>query len=259
MLLAVFGLLSDSGLAQDRVQIFRTSQGSLYEKTTLSPEMEGAWMGIYCQKKRCEARPAVMRIVDAPGQIINPNSSDRDGKRVILDAAETPTFLIRGLPLRRGPIESIWPPRRAQGPDPGIELSWGGKAYMIQIALKTEGYSKNEKGELVSRESISIDHGVNFCQASTCHKIYQSDKQQDYRAGKKSQIEAGIRREALGHLLWAGDLDGDGKLDLLFNFHWRAKEGGTTMKLFLSSVASQGQFLGEAAQFSYWDPNNPGC
>ncbi|MBL8242314.1 MAG: hypothetical protein JNM66_33115 [Bryobacterales bacterium] len=48
------------------------------------------------------------------------------------------------------------------------------------------------------------------------------------------------------NLLWAGDLDGDGRLDLLFEdtgYNWYST------RLFLSSAAKPGQFVGEVAQF----------
>jgi len=47
-------------------------------------------------------------------------------------------------------------------------------------------------------------------------------------------------------LRWAGDLDGDGKVDLLFEdrgYNW------SSLRLFLSTAAKPGQILGEVAQF----------
>lgn len=53
--------------------------------------------------------------------------------------------------------------------------------------------------------------------------------------------------EATWKLLWAGDLDGDGKLDLLLNLstHYNV----STRRLFLSSGAKKGQMVGEVAVF----------
>lgn len=57
------------------------------------------------------------------------------------------------------------------------------------------------------------------------------------------------------YLLWAGDLDGDGKLDLLLRF---AERGWNTV-LYLSSRAAPGQLVGEAGRFQFFDPSDPGC
>lgn len=56
-------------------------------------------------------------------------------------------------------------------------------------------------------------------------------------------------------LIWAGDLDGDGKPDLLMNFtdyFWDTV-------LFLSSLAKPGELVGVAGRFHYSPPDSPGC
>src|SRR5690606_25194022 len=55
-------------------------------------------------------------------------------------------------------------------------------------------------------------------------------------------------RDIIGSLIWAGDLDGDGRLDLytdLFN-----EKGSVTTRLHLSTSASDGKLVGTAATFS---------
>jgi hypothetical protein len=55
---------------------------------------------------------------------------------------------------------------------------------------------------------------------------------------------------ARDYLVWAGDLDGDGKLDLLMR--WNDYDVDQT--LFLSSLAKPGEIVGEAGAISYWPP-----
>ena len=59
-------------------------------------------------------------------------------------------------------------------------------------------------------------------------------------------------------LRWAGDLDGDDKLDLIVNFSSRAGEHSAAW-LYLSSVAKEGEVVGLAAVFYYSPVDVPGC
>jgi hypothetical protein len=55
-------------------------------------------------------------------------------------------------------------------------------------------------------------------------------------------------RDIIGSLIWAGDLDGDGKLDLYTD--WFNEKGSVMTRLYLSSYASDGDIVGLAATFS---------
>lgn len=55
-------------------------------------------------------------------------------------------------------------------------------------------------------------------------------------------------RDIIGSLIWAGDLDGDGKLDLYID-RWNEK-GAVVTILQLSTFASDGELIGDAATFS---------
>lgn len=57
------------------------------------------------------------------------------------------------------------------------------------------------------------------------------------------------------YVLWVGDLDGDGQPDFLVNLDF----AGTGLVLFLSSLAKDGQIVGEAGSFRYFPIESPGC
>jgi hypothetical protein len=59
-------------------------------------------------------------------------------------------------------------------------------------------------------------------------------------------------------LRWAGDLDGDDKLDLIMTLSSRTGEDASAT-LFLSTAAKDGEMVGMAATFYYWPVGNPGC
>lgn len=57
------------------------------------------------------------------------------------------------------------------------------------------------------------------------------------------------------YLLWAGDLDGDGKPDLMLSHG----DPGMDISLYLSSLAKEGELVGLAGQFHFDDPSSSGC
>lgn len=61
-----------------------------------------------------------------------------------------------------------------------------------------------------------------------------------------TQGEATTRLEQVAAILWAGDLDGDGMLDLLVD-HSDHYNVGEDMRLYLSGRAAKGELVGEAA------------
>lgn len=96
--------------------------------------------------------------------------------------------------------------------------------------------------------------------SNTKSKILYSNKDEGhYITGTKKEVEKLLSQSMKNHLLWAGDLDGNGKLDLLFNFCLRAAEKCIDSKLFLSSFAKKDELVDQAGEYYYWDPSNPGC
>jgi len=93
----------------------------------------------------------------------------------------------------------------------------------------------------------------------------------DAQGGMDLQLRIGNARQVLGqfefdilglrpvppeeYLLWAGDLDADGKPDFLVSFGI----GTYNIALFLSSLAKPGELVGEAARFSYFPVEQSGC
>lgn len=86
------------------------------------------------------------------------------------------------------------------------------------------------------------------------------------------ELRLGNRRQALGqfdyvglegpepvnpqyYVRWAGDLDRDGRLDLLISLGG----SGTTLLLYLSSLAKDGEIVGKAGTFTYYPIDSAGC
>jgi hypothetical protein len=64
----------------------------------------------------------------------------------------------------------------------------------------------------------------------------------------------GVKPQTYIH--WAGDLDGDGQLDLVVNLDY---SGGTMAALWLSSMAKPGELVGFAGSFHYFPIDIAGC
>ena len=58
-----------------------------------------------------------------------------------------------------------------------------------------------------------------------------------------------------GYLMWAGDLDGDGKPDLIL----RHSDYSSDVSVYLSTLAKPGELVGLAGRFQYSDPSSAGC
>lgn len=57
------------------------------------------------------------------------------------------------------------------------------------------------------------------------------------------------------YLLWAGDLDGDGKPDLIL----RHSDSSSNVSVYLSTLAKDGDLVGLAGSFEFYDPSSSGC
>lgn len=69
------------------------------------------------------------------------------------------------------------------------------------------------------------------------------------------EIDGGPIQNPQSYLLWAGDLDGDDKPDLILNHGGY----GIHVALYLSSLAKRGELVGLAGSFQYADPSTAGC
>lgn len=86
----------------------------------------------------------------------------------------------------------------------------------------------------------------------------------ELRLGKRRQVLAGFDYVALegpvavspkSYLRWSGDLDRDGKPDLLLS----VAGGSAKLLLYLSSLAKEGEIVGSAGIFTYYPIDSAGC
>lgn len=169
--------------------------------------------------KRSIAQVKKLKSVSWPGEEPDAKLSFR--------SVEMPVLALKPLDdaLKPGPVESLF----RNGVD-GEEIS---EAYVREFVLgETRFRLRSSFGVTHDNEQLAVlvleSGGIN-----------QVIEQRAYTHPPERNI--------IGNLLWAGDLDADGKLDLYFDeFN---EKGYTNTKLFLSSLAGPGELVGFFGSF----------
>lgn len=180
-----------------------------------------SWLAVYCRDGACAASPETIQSKRVSDPLDIDEGGAPTGTSIQTASHRTPLFLVRGVPSkpRAIPTSFVGEQFLAAGDERALQLG------SIRYTLKVEGRKSTE--EMLPPGS----------------KLLLSD-------GKLSQalyIVPEERDEAHITLLWAGDLDGDGRLDLYVDtsFHYNIAH----RVLWLSSLAKSGQLAGEAAYF----------
>lgn len=213
------------------------------------------WWGLVCGKAadcrlvalRLAVTPATHAVYDTdpvPSQWLVWSPLPDAGQ---LLAAFKPVRTLAGLPLAAGPLKT-WLQR-------GMEAAYpeGGRIATMEV-------------------SIPVASGTNALLAPRLRPAQDDDKGHSQPEALALELRQGDRRQLLEdfdvgngdgpgpedpktYLVWAGDLDGDGKLDLLLN------TGGCSRRatLWLSSLAKGQTLVGLAGRFDYSDPGMGEC
>ncbi|MGH9769709.1 MAG: hypothetical protein ACREAB_19980 [Blastocatellia bacterium] len=194
------------------------------------------WLGLYVTKRGSSlltSRVIVRRVVDP---IVDEEGGPMTRKNVSVDQPVEPIFLVKGATmLKPGPVTTIYRGGRAEthrlinGYDLAsrktFRLRLGDQEYQLKVLGRKVRYNENPNAEFVNLKLALV-------------------------LGRQTQIlyTPGIVSETTPwKLLWAGDADGDGKLDLYVGVSWHYNVSET--KLFLSSGAKPGQLVKEVAKF----------
>lgn len=166
------------------------------------------------------ADKAIDAIVDENGQMT--------GKRVTTTSAIRPIFLFQGLStLKPGPISTLYNGFHPLAPDESLLLTL---PYPESAAYRFHASGTLEDISTFNDYVLHLDFRQNG-QAPVSQALVQHDR---------------LDEEAYPGLLWVGDLDRDGKLDLIadITYHYNVQH----LVLYLSSYAKQGQLVGLAAE-----------
>lgn len=183
------------------------------------------WLGLFANARRSELRAVTVNVDRVHDSIVDENERVKTGKRVRVRGRERPKFLVRGsAKLGAGPVETVLSAETPLTNRADITLTLDGTAYRLWVS--TEAPSPSEA-------------------------IERNDAELCLSAGGRRQVLYSLRgrdvNEAYWNVLWAGDADGDGRLDLYVtvSHHYNVSE----QRLYLSSDAGRGEIVGKTASF----------
>jgi hypothetical protein len=187
--------------------------GDEFSSAEVPPSAAGEWWVLYqAGGSLLLARAAVVIEAFHDSCIDDEAPEARSGRRVSVPGRDGVLALMRGVPdLRPGPVASASPPPMPQGLAGTVAVVWSGGRSIVQGEIVGEGFR------------------VLLVTGSRTDTLYTTDWQD----------------EGSWDVRWAGDLNGDGRLDLLLDA--THKYSIATGRLFLSTEDG----LKEVATFSH--------
>ena len=180
------------------------------------------WLGLFHAASGWEVAATTLHIGPAPNACGNEH-------RVTLDRAGTPMFLGAGIPaLREGPVPSVLDSALVMQPGMSRDFRIGENTFRLRATNRPRNDLHDYVLELVSLDDHRVTALVSFHAGTTMDP-----------AAKPAQV------------LWAGDLDHDGMLDVYADINLFEHPGHWV--LFLSSAARSGQVVGKAAELQGMD------
>ncbi len=194
-----------------------------YSKDTFP--RDSAWYGLYCTASNCEIRNAKVRITSSTAK----NILDENEPIDVLHVHDSPIALFSGFPLKIGKVTTWF-----KADNPIVESEHYSK-------LKKLGHWQMPWGTTpltISWVKLPEYGGFRYhiSDGTTNQFLFRTD------------IEGHYGGETAPFIHWIGDLDGDGKIDLLLSLP--DDNCGFDYRLYLSSLAGKGEFIHKAAKLS---------
>lgn len=212
----------------------------------------GAYFGLRCAPD-CALFEDQVRVLR---QTID--TTDGPAPGLVVKSAGRSLFLVRGIPgLKKGPVRTWYVNKRFRFPDDerGPDRPW--------TASQTRSFDIDGV-PLSMTGAFSVAKDPECEPATACPDVLRVAW--EFRLGEVKRTLAVVTTNApeLGmplpiedFVVWIGDLDGDGKPDLVVRPQDRSDY--LEMQLFLSSQLAAGQPWRPAATFYFWDPMRYGC
>ena len=197
--------------------------GEMYHSDEVHGKNGELWLGLLRTATGGYRTALVHAKVTAVQDPVVDEENQRTGKRVGIAEPGRPVFLLKGYDALAGRF---------------VRTSVDGRFKLSQHA-ESNFYFAGRKIELQVQPSGRKEK---FPPGTTV-EIFQVQLKQGEQVAPLPLVVTDYNQV---HLLWAGDLDGDGKVDLLFEdsgYNW------SSSRLFLSSAAKRGEAVAEVGQF----------
>lgn len=182
------------------------------------------WLGLYCDDQACELKPALVHITSSSAK----NVLDEDEELDVLTINDAPLALLPNTSLKAGKVLT-WYQAKA---NPSEALQW-------QKLKKLGKWAMPWGAQPLTLSWVQTPDGW---------KRYHVSDGQTKQFLFSTELESHYGGDTTPIIHWVGDLDGDGKADLLLSIP--DDNCGFDERLYLSSQAGEGKFLRKAAQLT---------
>lgn len=183
------------------------------------------WIAITDKQKK-----AVKLKVSTVTDSVIDEGKQKTGKMVSIPSGDA-IFLVRDIPnVDSGPCITVLKKETQLWKKPATKLTLGKRNYIIDLKLKVGKRTKKDDTYTPAHCSVVVSDG------SVSEIILDKDC-----VAELEGLEA-------PRLLWAGDIDKDGQLDLLMD--GTTESNVATFMLFLSSKSGKGKLMNKAAEFT---------
>lgn len=214
LLLIVVANDAQSRKTLPRVQLLEVGE---FHGDEVNARTSGGWLGLFVSKKESALRLANIRVSRVFDPIVDDGTKQMTGKRVSVSQPISPIFLVKNVTmLMPGSVKTIL--------SEPISLTSG---TTLDLVLEAQRYQLQIKPAAISREQSN----VLLVRGEMAQTLFPN----------MSNEEGGFT------VYWAGDLDGDGKLDLYVNAS--PHDNVESKRLWLSSQAGKGKLVQEIARF----------
>lgn len=209
---------AQSGKAPSRIQLLEVGE---FHGDEVNARTSSGWLGLFISKKESSLRPTSIRVSRVFDPIVDDGTKKITGKRVRIPQSIAPIFLVKNASaLELGEVKTILAESISFTVGESITLTLEKQHYQIKFVST----SNDQKPALGNAKVLLVMGGMT-------QTLFP----------EMSKDEGGLT------VIWAGDLDRDGKLDLYVDA--APHDNLVSRRLLLSSQAEKGQLIREVARF----------